>query len=672
MRVIVAVALSLAGAAATSFTQFPSTAQPTFRAGVDVVQVDVSVLDKDRKPVRGLTAADFTIREDGNVRPVVAFIPVDLGEREVPSGAAPWLLDVSRDVTTNSLRPEGRLVVIMFDWSIRFEDQILARRIATAAINQLGPDDLAAVVFTSGFANGGVPQNFTADRARLLEAVNRPFAMTPHNPPKGSPFHDPRNENGVMIDDPEGYESGDCYCRMCVPEAIARVADTVRDVRGRRKTLLFIGTYVRLYESLQGPSSRQGPAFTPGLGGKPVVHPGVCSAYLKTAREKMTRATSMANLTIHAIDPVGLESEGNSPMGGPVIGQIDRRNDLAALADTTGGRAVLNTNAPETLVPAVFAETQSYYLLGFAPADVSGKSRFHKIEVKVNRRGVSVRTRAGHYTGETPAKSPTPAILSPDTAAALEGVLPRADVPLTVAVAPFAVPGKEESAVVVVLGVEQRPPASDATTQAIKVLAAAFDRNGRSVQSQEQTVTVPRPNAGGPATFEVLSRLTVKPGRYEVRVALEDGGDRRGSVFTFVDVPEFRKEPLALSGIAIGASPAPATAPRDAFASLLPVVPTAQRQFAATGTAVAFVRVYQRMKDAIGPVDLAARIVDPNGRALFDDALSLTEDRFTADGAADYRIALPLARLTPGEYLLTIDAARGKSTARRAVRFSMR
>ena len=68
-----------------------------------------------------------------------------------------------------------------------------------------------------------------ADRGRLLDAINRPMTTALINPSKG-PAHDPRNGNLVMIDDPEGYESGDCYCRLCVPETIAKVADTVRDV----------------------------------------------------------------------------------------------------------------------------------------------------------------------------------------------------------------------------------------------------------------------------------------------------------------------------------------------------------------------------------------------------------------------------------------------------------
>jgi hypothetical protein len=45
----------------------PQTPQqkPTFRSSVDVVHLDVSVLDRDRKPVRGLTAKDFTVYDDG-------------------------------------------------------------------------------------------------------------------------------------------------------------------------------------------------------------------------------------------------------------------------------------------------------------------------------------------------------------------------------------------------------------------------------------------------------------------------------------------------------------------------------------------------------------------------------------------------------------------------------
>jgi VWFA-related protein len=655
--------------------QQPAATQPprTFQSGVDVVEVDVSVLDKDRRPVRGLAQPNFTILEDGKPRPIVAFSAVDLPERDASSARASWVGDVSPDVVTNAIRPEGRLVVIMLDWSIRFEDHLLANRIATAAVNSLGPDDLGAVVFSSGFGNAGTPQNFTADRSRLLASINRPWAVALHNPPSG-PGADPRNRNLVMIDDPEGYMSGDCLCRACVPETIARVADAVRDVRGRRKTLIFIGTYFRAEESLQGPVSRQG-----GVGGflrGPEITPvraGVCSAPLQDAREKMVRAASLANLTIQTFDPVGLETSGNSPLGGSTEGQRERREGLAVPADLTGGRTVMNTETPEALMPAVFAESGSYYLLAFAPADAKANGRLHKIDVKVDRPGVNVRTRSGYVSGPTRPPDRKPTIGSPETVAALQGVLPRADVPLSVSVAPFAIAGKAESAVAVVLGARQPVPADlSGKTATVKVLAAAFGWDGRSADFVDQTVGVTwRPDASGSSRYEVVSRLTLKPGRYEVRVALDAAPNQRGSVYTFVDVPDFAKQPLSLSGVVL-AAPGISSAGREAFANVLPLVPTAQREFARTDQATAFVQIYQEASAPTRPATVRALIAGSTDRIVMDEATALPPDRFAANHSADYRLELPLAKLEPGEYLLTIEAAQGPNIARRSVRFTVR
>jgi VWFA-related protein len=651
--------------------QTPST-QPTFRLGIDVVQVDVSVLDDKRRPVRDLTAADFTVLEDGKPRPVTVFNPIAIEEHPPRlEGVASWVRDIAPDVTTNDVRPEGRLVVIMFDWSIRFEDQVLARKIATAAVDELGPGDLAAVVFTSTFSNAGIPQNFTSDRARLLAAVNRPFAVAMQEP--CGMLADARNHNCVMLKDPEGYESGGCLCGLCVLEEIARVADAVRDVPGRRKSVLFIGSYFRSSESMDGPMSlrevRRPRDRTSGIVGPPADRPGYCSAQLEDARKKMVQATSLANLTVHVLDPVGLETEFNSPMGGRLTGQLERRDGLAELADMTGGRAVINTNAPEARVPEVFAESHSYYLLGFPPADPTRNGRFHKIEVKVDRRGVSVHTRAGYYAGEIRAAGSKPTVVSPDASAAIDGVLPHTDVPLRVNVAPFALPGKPESAVAIVLNVQQRP--STGQNQPVKVLTAAFDRNGRSVASEEQTVAVVSHSpAGGNTTYEILSRLVLAPGGYEIRVALDAGRDQRASVYTYVDVPDFARQPLSLSGIVFAVSPAVGSAPADAFRDITPVIPTARRDIARTDHATVFLRVYQDAKAAALPTTLTARITDTADRVVFDNVSELAAGRFN-NHAADYLIEVPVERLASGEYLLTIEAAQRDRVARRGVRFTV-
>jgi len=651
----------------------------TIKSGVDVVHVDVSVLDNKRRPVAGLTAADFTVLEDGRPRPITVFTPVVIPERARTEGLASWVRDVSPDVTTNDITREGRLVVIMFDWSIRFEDTVLARKIAAAAVNELGPGDLAAVVFTSPFSTAGTPQNFTSDRARLLDAINRPFAAAMHNPVVAA-ARDPRNLNTVMLDDPEGYESGDCLCRVCVLDTITRLADAVREVPGRRKSVLFIGSYFRSYESLQGPTSLldvraaakrpRDPSAAQKIG-DPADRAGYCSSRLKDARVKMLRATSLANLPIHVFDPVGLETAANSPLGGSTTGQMERRGDLTVLAESTGGRAVLNTNAPDAQVPAVFAESESYYLVGFPSSHPTPDGRFHKIEVKVNRPHVSVQTREGYYAGETRAAGLKPTVVSPAAAAGIDGVLPRTDIPLRLSVAPFAAPGRKESTVAIVVHAQQ----SSSTGQSgpIKVLAAAFDRNGRSIDAQEQTVAITsRAPAGGTTPYEVLSRLALAPGRYEIRVALDAGLGQRASVYTYVDVPDFARQPLSLSGLLLAVSPTVPVAPADAFSRITSVIPTARREMARTDHATVFLRVYQEANATVGPATITARITDTADRVVFNDVTQLAVDRFTADHGADYLLDLPAGRLASGEYLLTIEAAQGERTARRGMRFTMR
>src|SRR5690606_33024518 len=94
--------LVLAAGAELRAQDLPPPPTPAFRVGTDVVRLEVSVLDGQRQPVRGLTAADFTIREDGRERPVVAFASVELPPVSRSAPAAAWLRDAPREVLTNS------------------------------------------------------------------------------------------------------------------------------------------------------------------------------------------------------------------------------------------------------------------------------------------------------------------------------------------------------------------------------------------------------------------------------------------------------------------------------------------------------------------------------------------------------------------------------------------
>ena len=321
----------------------------------------MSVLDKDRRPVLGLKPGDFVVKEDGKVKAIAAFSPVMLPERP-PEPAASWQRDIGLDVVTNLTPKEGRLVVILLDYSIGKSNFPEARRTAEAAVEQLGPNDLAAVIYTSV----GVPQNFTADRSLLRAAINQPFLGIDVDP-----------------DDPFGGHRGECRCGVCSLEVMTNVADAVREVQHRRKMLLFIGSSV--------------PVSTTGI---------ECFAEVREAREKLLRAAGAANLTIHTFDSnccsqgdPAPHSRAAYPCDGRerAVGPLIRQNDLAFFPGETGGRAIKNTNAPWEPIPAIFAETESYYVLGFVPSSQNDDGAFHNISVEVNLPGVRVHPRKGYY-----------------------------------------------------------------------------------------------------------------------------------------------------------------------------------------------------------------------------------------------------------------------------------
>ena len=168
--------LSIAGSACllAAGQSAPPGAQAVFKSSVDLVHLDVSVLDRARVPVRGLTAADFTILEDGVPRPISAFVELLTKAPAKASDRSSAVDKASADVQTNEIArtPEGRLfVVILDDAMIPADPQMAstAKRIAETAIDRLSPGDQMAVVFT---VNSKGAQNFTGDRAKLLKAVS--------------------------------------------------------------------------------------------------------------------------------------------------------------------------------------------------------------------------------------------------------------------------------------------------------------------------------------------------------------------------------------------------------------------------------------------------------------------------------------------------------------------
>lgn len=602
---------------------------PTFTRAVDLIQLDVSVVDKNHQPVRGLTQHDFTINEDGKPQPIQTFAAIDLPED--PVLAPGWTRDVAPDVTSNTGVDEERLVVILMDDfapDIKTDAVAVknAKDIGRGVIDHLGPRDLAAVVYLVATGNN---QEFTHDRARLLTAV-------------------------------EKFSPGASYYQSYIAIGILqRVAEVLGTVAQRRKTLVWV---------------------SPGW-------PGSNDYYLLSALQR-------ANVNVYPVDPSGLKGAlpsappgGNTtangglvpPGGQPNPSEISQFNDramalrelLRTMAQTTGGHAFTGWNGFKSSVNQVFRETGSFYLLGYVSSNPTPDGKFRKLQVKVNRPGMTIGTRSGYYGGDPPTTRRSSPALPSSAVQALSGLVPKRGVSLHLFSAPFAIGGAP--AVAVALGV----PAPQGAPDDVDVVLEAFTFDGVLKQtSRLQAHLQPAASGNGaPADAQILARVDLPPGRYQLRAGVTSTRSRTsGSVFGDLDVPDFAKAPLSLSGVVLSPAPAPVVAAQsETFTPLMPVVPTTSRNFARTDLVSTFVRVYQGGRTPLAAVSIALSIKDEHDNVVVNQPGTIAAEKFDpAARAADYRIALPIAQLPAGSYLLTIEATMNGATVARDVKFDVR
>ncbi len=349
---------------------------------------------------------------------------------------------------------------------------------------------------------------------------------------------------------------------------------------------------------------------------------------------------------------------------------------LRILADNTGGRAIVETNDFKPGVKAILEENASYYLLGFNPAGGRQDGKFRRLEVHVNRPDVTVRTRNGYRAEKASDVARRKAALETSAASvALAGILPKSDLPLQVTAVPFAIPGKKESAVAVTVGIRQpiRQNAERAVER-VDLLVSAFGVEGKAFGSKRLTANVAiRAGTSGLAEYEVLSRIDLKPGRYQLRIGASVSSlSTQGSVYYDVDVPDFSSSAVSMSGIVLSAPGGGEVAPRDALASVMPVIPTSRRVFAPGQQVSAFVRVYQGGDRPLIAVPMRVSLVDSSGAVVMDRRQDLAVTQFSKARAANIVVPVPVDRLAAGEYLLTLEATSKGLLVRRHTRIHVR
>jgi VWFA-related protein len=586
---------------------------------------------------------DFTVLVDDQVQPLVAFSEVEIPVAEVPT--ADWMRDVAPDVKGNDLT-EPRLFVMVLDDALVGSSPFTinaTKAIARGVIDRLGPKDLACIVFTGNNRNA---QDFTADRTKLLAAVERfNFTLTAGLGAKYS------------------------------THTLSRALEYLQQVPERRSSIIYVSNGPDLDLTDLDPTVRW------GLDGNISMREDAQAVYRQLV--DISGRAHIGNVRIYGVSPAGLTAPGDAATPTlPIMDSVDvarRRNDfLHTVSNNSGARAIVDTNDPAGQVDRIFRENSVYYVLGYKATYSTDDGRSRRLRIRLNRDDVSILPSERKF--DAPRRPKKTKTAPPAVTSALAGILPKSDVPLRVSVAPFSVParasGSAPATVLVALGVQPRvAPDGSLRPDSVEIETRVFDGEGRKqIDVRRHTAQLtPRSEQAAPY-YDILSRLDLKPGRYNLRFATERRSDgKTGSVYTDIVVPDFAKAPLSMSGVAIEAVPGALPGAKEVVAPILPVLPTTRREFADTDRVAAFVRIYQGGKKEPSEATLALKVIDSRDSVTFERVDALDASRFAQSRAADYRFELPMDRIPPGSYVLTLEASLGVGPAvRRDVRFNVR
>lgn len=677
--------------AAQSDTTAP---QVTFRTEVNYVEEDVRVVDGKGNFVTGLKREDFQVAEDGKAQKISTFGMVDipLMPLQKPLYFAKDALPVEPDVASNEQVLDGRLYLILLDdYHVAPLRSQKAKEIARRfVLEKLGANDQVAVVVTSG--NMRMSQDFTQSRRLLLDAIDHfvgqkmPSATLGkiqtaiQNAAEQAAQNDNQQADAItpenmFVEDQEAPER--MFKARAALNSLRSIAEWMSAIQGRRKAIVYIseGVDYNLYDVFTGADPAQ---FN--------------FQNLNTIQQETwdtISAASRSNVQIYPIDPRGLTNmaeENIEIQGLPVIalhlGPESLMQELATsqmnlrqLADETGGVAAVGTNDMNRAFDRIVQENSSYYVLGYYPTNDKRDGKLRRISIKVNGypdAQVTFRKRYAAPRGKPPkntiaGKPVDPAAgLSAELMATIASPLPKTGMQLRLSAIPHKGQAKTTDLEVVV-HVNGKDltfrEANGAFNDVLSLQVGIFDKEGKSVIAERPDIamtlksdTHDRLLQNG---FRAVRHLSVPPGRYQVRVAAQDTAKvKQGSAHLDLDVPDFTKEPLAVSGVAIAASSdASPWGWKDVFGGGLPSAPTALREFPANTEIAGFVEVYDNQPTPTHRFDITTTVKADDGRVVFTNSEERnSEELHGTPGGFGYSVRIPLTGWAPGLYVMSMEA----------------
>ena len=167
--------------------------------------------------------------------------------------------------------------------------------------------------------------------------------------------------------------------------------------------------------------------------------------------------------------------------------------------------------------------------------------------------------------------------------------------------------------------------------------------------------------------FRVIQSLELAPGRYNLRVAVREANTRKAGSVTFdLEVPDFSKQPLTMSDIAVTSAmsgAAPTVRPKDPLEKLLPGPLTSYREFMPIDEIALFTEIYDNIKQP-HKVEITATVKAEGGQTVFQ-----TREDHDSSELAGLRGRLRLRGAHPAEGFCAgaVRAARRGASRRSAI-----
>jgi VWFA-related protein len=655
------------------------------RSAVDLVQIDVQVVDRDGKPVKGLTQNQFRVVEDGKEQKVSTFEYFDVEKIETAAAAdtAPITIALGAIAPPAQLQQQvkdRRLTVLFFDMSSLEPDQLL-RSIAASdkfVRTQMSPADLVGIVI---FGNQlSVIADLTNDKAFLERALaalkpgaDAQLAALADAAAQPSDFTSTEDTDAAFTADNTEFNIFNTDRKLAAIEA---VADILKDIPGRKSVVHFTGGITQTGEENR--------------------------SQLRAA----TDAANRSNVSIYTVDARGLLAEipggdattgaasGTSMFNGNSVytqtqSREDSRETLATLASDTGGKSFFDLGDFGDAFRAVQDDGTGYYLVGYYSTDGARDGRWRNVKVSVANlpAGSHIHYREGYY-----AEKEFGVYTTEDRERQLEDAMssetPVVELPVAVETAAFRL---SDTQIFVPIAAKL---ASSALQWAQKSgrRQTAFDfaaeirvaNTTRVVGALRDTITVQLDTARF-AQVQQQSLLyqggiILAPGNYTLKfLARENESGRIGTFEENLSLPAPQLDKLQLSSVllssqletvhktsevktqALAEDARLQSSPLDVEGQR--IVPSVTRVFTGQQMLYVFFQAYPPAKS--DPSGLRAGLVlFRNGARVNQTPMVEPAEIDPKTGTASFRISLPLSGIAPGRYTLqavAVEAGTGQA-----------